>query len=175
MVMGSSLGAYLSNRSSMLEPDALLALPGGSERRAANEEKHGAFTAESVLSCCERDSAENMPLGEMVSRRFREERAGRAGQKSGRVRQEASAVRRALRRGKTVSSSSSRPAAVPRRDIFEGLHFRGRLVGPRFPTGDELHGLSDCKDRHPYFRDRRRSRIRAQQSPAQVAERLLIR
>ena len=98
VVMGSSLGAYLSNRSSMLEPDALLALPGGSERRAANEEKHGAFTAESVLSCCERDSAENMPLGEMVSRRFREERAGRAGQKSGRVRQEASAVRRALRR-----------------------------------------------------------------------------
>ena len=112
MVISSSLGAYLSNRSSMLEPDALLALPGGSERRAANEEKHGAFTAESVLSCCERDSAENMPLGEMVSRRFREERAGRAGQKSGRVRQEASAVRRALRRGKTVSSSSSRPAAV---------------------------------------------------------------
>ena len=57
--MGSSLGAYLSNRSSTLEPDALLALPGGSERRAANEEKHGAFTAESVLSCCERDSGEH--------------------------------------------------------------------------------------------------------------------
>ena len=62
VVMGSSLGAYLSNRSSMLEPDALLALPGGSERRAANEEKHGAFTAESGLRWCERDSAENMPL-----------------------------------------------------------------------------------------------------------------
>ncbi len=82
--MGSSLGAYLSNRSSMLEPDALLALPGGSERRAANEEKHGAFTAESVLSCCERDSAENMPLGEMVvvgpGRSGRAERGRKAGE-----------------------------------------------------------------------------------------------
>ena len=130
VVMGSSLGAYLSNRSSTLEPDALLALPGGSERRAANEEKHGAFTAESVLSCCERDSAENMPLGEMVSRRFREERAGRAGQKSGRVRREASAVRRALRRAKTVSSSSrpvdcsANSGGVPPFSFFLQYYFR---------------------------------------------------
>lgn len=117
--------------------------------------------------------------GEMVSRRSGEERAGGAGQKSGRVRREASAVRRALRRAKTVSSSSrpvdasANSGGVPPRDIL--LHSRGRLVGPRLPTGDELHGLSDRKDRHPHFRDRRRSRIRAQQPPAQVAERVLIR
>ena len=61
-VISSSSGAYRSNRSSTLAPDARLALPfladtGGSLERPPKQ----LTVAMLVLSCCERDSAENMP------------------------------------------------------------------------------------------------------------------
>ena len=61
-VIGSSSGAYRSNRSSTLAPDARLALPFLADTGGSLERPPKQLTAAMlVLSCCERDSAENMP------------------------------------------------------------------------------------------------------------------
>ena len=80
-VIGSSSGAYRSNRSSTLAPDARLALPFLADTGGSLERPPKQLTAAMlVLSCCERDSAENMPPRRVrsVGDRGRGEREERA-------------------------------------------------------------------------------------------------
>jgi hypothetical protein len=80
-VIGSSSGAYRSNRSSTLAPDARLALPFLADTGGSLERPPKQLTAAMlVLSCCERDSAENMPPRRVrsVGGRARGEREERA-------------------------------------------------------------------------------------------------
>ena len=85
-VIGSSSGAYRSNRSSTLAPDARLALPFLADTGGSLERPPKQLTAAMlVLSCCERDSAENMPPRRVrsVGGRARGEREERADEGTG--------------------------------------------------------------------------------------------
>lgn len=85
-VIGSSSGAYRSNRSSTLAPDARLARPFLADTGGSLERPPKQLTAAMlVLSCCERDSAENMPPRRVRSLggRARGEREKRADEGTG--------------------------------------------------------------------------------------------